>query len=176
MMLNGDLFDPPLINGEEMRCPVCNDVYGKWENMTGITLYTDRAREMKLPEEIAKARDEYFAKNFKVRDGELLHIRSGCFNGNGLTDLVSWDDLEDIYDAAWPIAAEYFEKEKEILKVEYDEYVKLSGEEMLAKEKENARLREALEHVVKHMKGKTTRTPVWQICNEALNPGEEKKG
>ncbi len=42
--------------------------------------------------------EEYYNKHYKVSDdGQVCHIRSGCFNGNGLLESISIGNLEDIY-------------------------------------------------------------------------------
>ena len=42
--------------------------------------------------------EDYYSKHFKINnDGELKHIRSGCFGGNGLMEPVCRDNLEALY-------------------------------------------------------------------------------
>ncbi len=47
---------------------------------------------------IDATRTKYIEANFKCdKSGNLCHIRSGCFNGNGLLEPICVNNLEDLW-------------------------------------------------------------------------------
>ena len=57
-----------------------------------------------FPPHLEEKMRDYIKEHFKVSDdGNIFHIRSGCFNGNGLLEPITEDDIKDVFLAAFQL-------------------------------------------------------------------------
>lgn len=56
--------------------------------------------------------ERYAIENFRSTDeGDLVHIRRGCFNGNGLNETICFGNIEDAYNAGANTVKAHYNKQ-----------------------------------------------------------------